>query len=85
MLVKIRFRSKTSKSFTTCQILNELFYNASDLKTKVLQRVRFRFKNFTMRQLLKNIYIFEKHDFEEKKIFLKSTILMKIFFKKSRF
>ena len=30
-----------NKIFTTCQILNQVFYNASDFKTKFSQRVRF--------------------------------------------
>ena len=48
-------------------------YNASDFELKVLQRVRFSIKKFTTRQI------------PRKNIFLKSTILKKIFFKKARF
>ena len=40
-----------SKSFTTYQIPNQFFYNASDFKTKVLQRVRFYIKHFTTCQI----------------------------------
>ena len=61
----VRFQNK---NFTTCQTLNEFFYNASDYESIFLQRVRFGIKIFTTHQILKNIF-FEKHDFEGNKIY----------------
>ena len=43
------------KNFKSCQILKQRFYNVSDFKQKVSQRVRFWNKNFTTRQILKKI------------------------------
>ena len=53
------------ENFTTRQILNEKFYNASEFELKILRRVRFCIKIFTTRQILK------------KNKFSKSTILKK--------
>ena len=59
------------KNFTTCQILNWIFYNASEFELKKLWRVRFWRKVFFKSKILK------------KKLILKSTFLKnKIIFKK---
>ena len=78
---KTRWKSDFGeKSFETCQIfkinfltrqiLKQSFHNASDFGLKKRQRVRFWIKNFTTRQISK------------KNIYLKSMILLGIFFKK---
>ena len=54
------------------QILEKNFYNVSDSDLKFLQRVRFRNKVFTVRQVLK------------KYMYLKSMILKKKYFSKAR-
>ena len=66
------------------QILNEIFYNASDFEIKILQRFRVWKETFTTRQN------FEKNTFFKslilkKKIFLKSTLSKKELFLKSDF
>ena len=38
--------------FSSCQILNQLFYNVSDFKSAFEARVRFRLECFTARQIL---------------------------------
>ena len=57
------------------QIWEKFFYNVSDSELNSLQRVRFWIKNFTTRQIFKNI--FYKNTILKKKLILKSTILKK--------
>ena len=40
------------QKFKSCQIIKQKFYNVSDFKWTLLQRVRFWIKNFTTRQFL---------------------------------
>ena len=54
-------------------ILNEKFYNASEIELKILRRVRFSIRFF-----------FKKKAWFSGKNILKSTVLKKIFFKKAR-
>ena len=65
------------------QILEKNFYNVSDSDLKFLQRVRFRNKIFTTRQILQE-YIYLKSMILKKKIFFKSTSLKKKIILKSR-
>ena len=62
------------KIFSTRQILNWKFYDASDFELKFLQRVRFWRINFQRARFWRNL----KSTILKKKIFLKSTILKKI-------
>ena len=47
------------KKFTTRQILNSNFYDASDFELKILRRVTYWIKNFTTRQIWKKNIIFK--------------------------
>ena len=63
------------KSFITRRILNQNNHNASD----------FDENSFFKSMILKKIYIFEKHDFEEKFIFKTHDFEEKKFLKKQIF
>ena len=55
-----------NKSFSSCQIWNQIFYNASDFELKILGRDNFSRKNIFLASM--NL---------KRKIFLKNTILKK--------
>ena len=66
-----------NKSFSICQVWNQLFYNASDFEVKILRHVSFSRKIFFQKAWFWRKKISKKYDFEEK-INFKKQILKKM-------